>query len=96
MSRSPTYPLLRAAQWRCDDEVCDCSQYQITWVSPRPGQPRWYDLKRVWEGRFRSGTAELTRDERAELLREFRNAAHEHGIRLGRQEFGGWWGERPA
>ena len=86
MSKRPL-PRLEAYHWGCGDEVCDCSQYRVERITPRwtsRGYPGSVNVDTVWEGRFISDTWELTRSERAELLWEYRKAAHEHGITLTR------------
>jgi hypothetical protein len=85
--------VLRASRWYCGDEVCDCSQYQIEHVRVRCSG-EGYEFERVWEGKFISGTWELTRSEKADLLRAFRAAAHDRGIELKKDNWGNWSGEK--
>lgn len=89
-------PEVRAYEWWCGDEVCDCTQYRIERVLPRwTAYGTRYDRELVWEGQFMSISSEETRAEKAERLWAFRKAAHENGITLTRTQFGHWAGERP-
>lgn len=86
---------LHAYRWWCGDEICDCTQYVIERLTPRLAPSWFHDIERLWEGKFVTASYELEQVERATLLREFRNAARRHAIRLTRQSLlYSWSGDR--
>lgn len=91
----PQTPIVRAYQWWCGDDECDCTQFRVELWIPRGVGYAW-DTKALWSGRFTSPTYEESRGEHAERLWEFRRAAREHGVRLRSNDAGIPSGQRPA